>query len=128
MKRLLASELKAHKTLDNYEFHLQPAINKDLIDRLATCEFIAAKDKIIFMGISGSGKSHVLNGLGIKALEKGYTVYRYNSHELVDNIFVHKKENTYKAFIKKLTNADFLSWMNLPSAVIRKEEQMSSLP
>lgn len=106
-KRLLASELKAHKTLENYDFSLQPTVNKELINRLATCDFIDAKDKIIFMGISGIGKSHVINGIGIRALEKGYTVYRYNSHDLVETIFAHKKENTYKRFLKKLLKANF---------------------
>jgi DNA replication protein DnaC len=106
-KRLLASSLQAHKTLENYDFSLQPTINKELIDRLATCDFIESKDKIIFMGISGIGKSHILNGIAIRALEKGYTVYQYNSHDLVDAIFEHKKENTYKQFLKKVLAADF---------------------
>ncbi len=117
LKRLLASELKAHKTLENYDFSLQPTINKELIDRLSTCDFINAKDNIIFMGISGIGKSHIINGIGIRALEKGHVVYRYNSHELVDAIFAHRRENTYKSFLKKLVSADFFI---LDEFVIRK--------
>jgi DNA replication protein DnaC len=107
LKRLQVSGLKSHKTLENYDFSLQPAINKYLVDKLATCAFIEATDKIICMGVSGIGKSHIINGIGIRALEKGYTVYRYNSHDLVEDIFTYRKNNSYQAFLKKLLKADF---------------------
>lgn len=107
-KRFAASDLKGHKTLETYDFLLQPAIGKEMIDRLATCEFIKNKDKLLLMGVSGVGKSHLCNGIGIRALEKGYTVYRYNSHDLVDSIFVHKKAGTYKIFLKKILGADLV--------------------
>jgi DNA replication protein DnaC len=107
-KRLKGSGLKPDKTLDNYIFSQQPEINRDLIYNLASCEFILRKEKIVAQGKPGLGKSHILNGIGICALEKGYTVYRYNVNDLVESLLEAKEKRTYNQFVKKILKAHFV--------------------
>ncbi len=107
-KRLLASDLKPLKTLENYDFALQPTINRDLVMQLAKCDFIKKRDKIIAMGVSGIGKSHIINGIGLFAIEKGFIVLRYCSNELADKLLLARKEKTYNELISKITKADFV--------------------
>src|SRR5579862_2811924 len=78
--RLRRSNLDARKTLDNYLFAKQPSVNPKQIAQLATCDFIKTKSKLIVIGISGVGKSHLCGGIGLRAIEKGYRVLRYNSN------------------------------------------------
>ncbi len=84
-KRLRQSNLDARKTLDNYLYSKQPSVNPKQIAQLATCDFIKNKSKLIVIGISGVGKSHICGGIGETKLpiEKGYKVLRYNSNDLV---------------------------------------------
>lgn len=108
--RLKASGLKPAKTLDNYKFHLQPSVDQKQISQIATCEFIKAKEKIILVGQSGVGKSHLVNGIGLKAIEKGYTVLRFNANDLASQLLQAQKDQSYHEFVARILKADFVIW------------------
>lgn len=109
-QRLKNSNLKPTKTLDNYKFSLQPSIDVKLIQQLATCEFVKNFEKIIFVGKSGTGKTHCSNGLGLKAIAKGFTVIRFNSNDLAEQLLMAKKDKRYGEFTSKILRADFVIW------------------
>jgi DNA replication protein DnaC len=41
---------------------------------LARCEYIARRDNVIAVGNSGTGKTHIVLGLGLAACQKGLSV------------------------------------------------------
>jgi DNA replication protein DnaC len=41
---------------------------------LARCEFVLARDNIIVLGNSGTGKTHVALALGLAACQRGFSV------------------------------------------------------
>jgi DNA replication protein DnaC len=106
--RLRKSNLDACKTLDNYLFAKQPNVNAKQIAQLATCDFIKNKSKLIIIGISGVGKSHICGGIGLRAVEKGLKVLRYNSNDLVDLLLKSQKKDTYNEFVKEICSVDFV--------------------
>lgn len=106
--RLRKSRLDACKTLDNYLFAKQPSVNPKQIAQLATCEFIKTRSKLIMIGISGVGKSFLTNGIGLKAIEKGYKVLQYNSNDLVDLLLLAQKKETYQNLVKEICGFDFV--------------------
>jgi DNA replication protein DnaC len=69
--------------LDNFDFTFQPSVEKARIDYLATCEFIRNKETVLFLGPPGVGKSHLAVGLGVRAIELGYSVSYYTVEELL---------------------------------------------
>lgn len=106
--RLRKSNLDARKTLDNFVFAKQPTVNPKQIAQLAACEFIESKSKLIIIGISGVGKTHLCDGIGLRAIEKGYKVLQYNSNDLVDLLLQAQKSDTYNMLVKSICSVDFV--------------------
>jgi DNA replication protein DnaC len=62
------------KTVDSYDFAAQPGLKKAVILHLATMEFVRQRGAAIFLGPTGTGKTHLAIGLGLKACQAGFTV------------------------------------------------------
>ncbi len=60
--RVRAARFPAVKTLDDFDFTLQPSADRMLIVHLAQLDFLAeARDNVVFLGPPGTGKSHCEN-------------------------------------------------------------------
>jgi DNA replication protein DnaC len=57
-----------------------------MIHQLATCAWVKAGHPLCFIGDSGTGKSHLLIGLGIAAVEVGYRVRYALASKLVNEL------------------------------------------
>ena len=69
--------------LDNFDFLFQPSVEKARIENLVTCDFIRRAENVLFFGPPGVGKTHLAVGLGVKAIELGYSVIYYTVEELL---------------------------------------------
>lgn len=69
--------------LDTFDYMFQPAVEKHKIDFLSSCDFIRQKENILFFGPPGVGKTHLAAGLGVKAVEQGFSVIYYTVEELL---------------------------------------------
>ena len=102
------AEINPSKSLENFDFSFQPAIDKQQIVNLCKCDFISEKGKILLIGRPGCGKSHCAAAIGLKALEKGFHVYRIKAKKLVNQLLQTKQTGTQEAYIKKLLKLDFI--------------------
>ncbi len=107
-RRLLQSKLSEQKRLDNYDYTYQPELDKSLITDLSACRYIVEKTNVIFMGKPGVGKTHLANGLGLRALEKGYSVMMMHANTLIDKLHRSKADGKYQSLIKRITKTDLL--------------------
>jgi DNA replication protein DnaC len=73
-RRIHRARLPKRKTLQEYDFNFPKRIPKQAILRLFDCDFVAQHGCAIFIGPTGTGKSHLLNALGYTACEKGISV------------------------------------------------------
>jgi DNA replication protein DnaC len=62
------------RTLESFDFALQPSVDERLIQELATGNFIAHGEAVLLLGPPGVGKTHLAIGLGRKVVERGHTV------------------------------------------------------
>lgn len=107
-KRKNAAKLPAIKKLEDFDFSFQPSIEQRMVNELATCQFINAKENIILIGASGTGKTHLAISFGIKALAREYSVYFSTVSDLLYNLHVSKADNSYHKKLKQLINYDLL--------------------
>jgi DNA replication protein DnaC len=69
-----SAKLPFEKGLEDFDFTFQPSINKREIIELATCQFLEAKKNVLFIGQTGTGKTHLSVAIALAALEQGKTV------------------------------------------------------
>jgi DNA replication protein DnaC len=74
------------KTLDSFDFDVQPTIDRRVINELQTLAFIERTENVVFLGPPGVGKTHLSIGLGLRALQAGHRVYFVSAQDLLDQI------------------------------------------
>jgi DNA replication protein DnaC len=62
------------RTLEEFNFTLQPSVDERLIRELSTGNFLAHGETVLLFGTPGVGKTHLAIGLGRKMVEQGHTV------------------------------------------------------
>jgi DNA replication protein DnaC len=106
--RLKQAAFPVLKTLDTYDFTLMPSLNRNRFLTLAQKEFVERKENIIFLGNSGTGKTHLATGLGIAMIENGYKTKFITASELVEELIIAKEEHKLGAFEKKWLKYDVI--------------------
>jgi DNA replication protein DnaC len=79
---LRLSSLPTGHTLADFDFAFQPAVERSRIDTLGTCAFVRAAETVLIQGPPGVGKTHLAVGLGVKAVEHGFSAQFYRFDEL----------------------------------------------
>ena len=95
--RIAAARFPVVKTLESFDFSLQPTLPKQAILELMNGYSIAEKRNLILVGPTGVGKTHILTAFGIAACAAGYRVLFSTASELCMNLITAKKEETLKA-------------------------------
>jgi DNA replication protein DnaC len=89
-RRLVAamrsSRLPAVKTLADFDFSFQPALQREQIDSLHTLGFIERRENVIFLGPPGVGKTHLAISLAIAAAQSGRRVYYGTLADLITSL------------------------------------------
>jgi DNA replication protein DnaC len=87
-RRIKEAKFPAVKSLDSFDFLALPSLNKALVLELARSEFVSRRENIIAVGNSGTGKTHIVLGLGLAACQKGLSVGFITAaalvHELIE--------------------------------------------
>lgn len=81
--RVKQARFKVLKSLESFDFSAIPSLNKQLVLELHRCEFIRRCENAIFIGPSGTGKTHLATSLGLSACNMGYRVRFYGASQLV---------------------------------------------
>ena len=79
-------------------------LNRDLIQRLASCEYITEHRNIFITGASGSGKTYMACALGIEACKQMYNTRYVRLPELLVELEEARKAGTYVKVQKKYAN------------------------
>jgi DNA replication protein DnaC len=80
---LKSSKIPTGQTLENFDFAFQPAIERSRIETLATGAWIRNAEVLLLQGPPGVGKSHLLVGLGVRAIQLGFSVQYFRFDELL---------------------------------------------
>jgi DNA replication protein DnaC len=85
-----------------------PKVNFDDLKATASCEFIANKNNIIFMGPAGRGKTHMAIAIGIEAIKQNYSVVFKTADQIVTEMTEAKSSKKLGDYFKALLKADLL--------------------
>jgi DNA replication protein DnaC len=80
--RLRFASLPAPWTLADFDFDAQPALDRKLVDELASLRFLEEAANLLIVGPPGVGKTMLAVCLGRAAVEAGYRVYYTSASDL----------------------------------------------
>lgn len=127
LKRLIKkAELdQADASIMDIDYMSGRKLNKQLITRLASCEYILEHRNIFITGATGSGKTYMACAFGMEACKQHYTVKYVRLPDLLLDLEMARNEGTYRKVMKKYANPVLLvidEWLLLkPTENERKD-------
>jgi DNA replication protein DnaC len=73
-RRTKAASFREMKTLSDFDWSFNTSIKKKHIYDLATCKFIEKAESLLLLGPPGTGKSFLVQAIGLQAIKAGHTV------------------------------------------------------
>ena len=102
-RRLSEAKFPLIKPLDTYEFGAAPDLDARLIKELSGCEYAKKARNVIFLGKSGTGKTHLATGLGIEACKNGLRTRFVSGCGLANELIEARDEKALSRIIKRYT-------------------------
>lgn len=80
---LKLSGLPRGRTIEGFDFTFQRGVDKRRIEMLSTCEYARDRENVLLLGPPGVGKTHLAAGLGVRAVQNGFSVTYLPADELI---------------------------------------------
>lgn len=106
-RRLRAASFPVAKSLEEFAL-TQSSVPRASFDYLASLEWIAAAENLCLVGPAGTGKSHLLIGLGHAAVSAGYRVRYLTAADLVELLYRGLADNSVGKQITALLRCELL--------------------
>jgi DNA replication protein DnaC len=107
-RRIKSARFPVPKILDDFDFRAQPSINEALVRQLASCEYLNARENVLLIGNSGTGKSHLATALGFAACAQGKRVRFWSATGLVTHMLELREQRDLKRFQGQLAKHDLI--------------------
>ena len=139
-RRTKAADFRALKTLEDFDWQFNPAIQRKQIFELAAGNYLREGKDVLFLGPPGVGKTHLAQALGYEAIKQGKEVLYRSIFDLVrdflkDEAFK-QQDKTLRRYLKPdLVIIDDMGLKQLPKqsgeylleVVMRRYENRSTI-
>jgi len=106
--RIAKARFPAIKTLESFDFSFQPSLPATRIKELAELGFIEHADNVLFVGPTGTGKTHLSIALGLKACNQRKRVLFTSAMSLLDQMVAATVSHTLGTMLETLGRLDLL--------------------
>jgi len=101
-RRIREAHFAERKSLETFDWKFnQRTIKQAEIEELATCEFLRRQDNLVWVGQSGVGKSHLIQGIGMRACALGYRVRYTTSANLIMELNASLADRSFPQAIRR---------------------------
>lgn len=107
-RRIRAAAFPREKSLRAFALDANPNVDPAMVNTLATCEWVKKGEPLCLIGDSGTGKSHLLIGLGTEAARQGFRVRYVLATKLVNELVEAADEKVLSKTIARYGRVDLL--------------------
>ena len=107
-RRILDAKFPRMKRLADFDLDAAPTIEPAVIATLATNNYIRSGDPVVLLGDSGTGKSHLLIGLGLAACEAGLRARYITAAQLANELAEAADERRLSRIVARYGRLDLL--------------------
>ncbi len=107
-RRIHEARFPRLKRLAEFDLDASPTINPATIATLAAGGYLDAGEPVVLLGDSGTGKTHLLIGLGMRACEQGRRVRYATCAQLVNELVEAADERRLSRLIARYARLDLL--------------------
>lgn len=100
-RRLREANFPLIKPLETFDFGAAPQLDARLVKELSGCEYAQKPRNIIFLGKSGTGKTHLATGLGMEACKQGIRTRFVTGCGLANELIEARDEKTLARAVKR---------------------------
>jgi DNA replication protein DnaC len=121
-RRIALSGLPEHKALEAFDWAFQPKLDKSFVLELAGLEFVRRKEDLVITGKSGTGKSHILQALALRACQQQLSVRYARCVDLLDDLYAGLADDSYPQRLKRWAAVDLLAIDDVGLGQVKKRE------
>lgn len=107
-RRVREAKFPLLKTLEGFDFAAAPELDIRVIRELAGCDYITEHSNVMFLGRSGTGKTHLATALGIEACRNNYRTRFVSCYGLVNELIEARQERELRRLIGRHARYDLL--------------------
>ncbi len=108
MRRVKDAGFPRTKLLSEFDLDQSPSVSAGVLGALASGAYLERGEPVVLLGDSGTGKSHLLIGLGMAACEQGRSVRYVTLSQLVNELVEAADERRLSKLIARYGRVDLL--------------------
>lgn len=108
MRRVKDTGFPRTKLLSEFDLDQSPSVSAGVLGALASGAYLERGEPVVLLGDSGTGKSHLLIGLGMAACEQGRSVRYVTLSQLVNELVEAADERRLSKLIARYGRVDLL--------------------
>ena len=107
-RRIKEATFPVLKTIESFDFKVQPSINEPLVRELLRSEYLTKHENVLLVGNAGTGKTHLATAFGFAACSQGKRVRCYTTTGLVTQLLEAREDRSVQRVLKQLERQDLI--------------------
>lgn len=106
--RLKKAKLKQNACIEDIDFRHPRGLDKSLMAKLFSCDWIKSANNLIITGPTGTGKTYIACALAQKACREGYTVQYIRAPRIFHELYISKGDGRYGKIMRDYAKTNLL--------------------
>ena len=126
-RRLQTAKLREQACIEDLDYTGRRGLDRSLIARLATGQWIAQQQNVIICGATGVGKTYVACALSHKACRDGKTALYHRAPRLFHHLAMARADGSFQRLLTKLARVDVVVIDDWALAPLQDQERRDLL-